>query len=445
MKLKTVDIIALEGEGQRIEFKEGLSRLDREIVAFANTSGGSVFVGIRDDGAITGTDCSNRRQSEILDLGRNCDPPIGLKFIKHTGNVMEVIVEEGNDKPYRCKDGFFLREGPSCIKLSRNEIVSLIIRQGNYHYDEMYNNDFSFLKDFDEKKFVRFLKLCNVSIQADPTSILSSLDCAKTVHGKTLLNNAAILFFAKQPQRFFKESYVTCVRYGGEDRIKIIDRKDHYGDIITLIEEALAFIERNTSVEQRVVAGQVRHQNIYEYPLIAIREAVINAVMHRDYFNDSSHVFIHIFSNRMEIENPGGLLGGLTIEELGERSVRRNRTIADLLYRAGFVEKIGSGIQRMQQALSENNNPPLSISTTNYFVVRFYPRVRTAKDVSLSARQALILQTFQNRAFFTISDVAGIIGASADTALREMRELLKLQVIEKEGIGKSTRYKFKNQ
>jgi ATP-dependent DNA helicase RecG len=443
MKLKTVDIIAAEGEGQRIEFKEGLARLDREIVAFANTSGGSVFIGIRDDGTITGTDCSNRRRSEILDLGRNCDPPINLRIVRHVGNVLEVAVEEGNNKPYRCKDGFFLREGPSCQKLGRDEIVMLILRQGNYHYDEIYNSEFSFPKDFDAGKLDRFMKLCNVSIKADPSSILLSLDCAKIDHDAVMINNAAILFFAKQPQRLLKESYVTCVRYAGADRLNIIDRKDLYGDIITLIEESLSFIERHTSVEQRVVSGQARHQYVYEYPLTASREAVINAVMHRDYFNDSSHIFIHIFSDRMEIENPGGLSGGLTLEELGERSVRRNRTIADLLYRAGFVEKIGSGIQRMQQALSENNNPPLSISSTNYFVVRFYPRVITEKEVMLSTRQAMLLQALRNRDAITVKDAVGILGVSGDTALRELRELQTLQLTVKDGVGRSTRYRLK--
>jgi ATP-dependent DNA helicase RecG len=233
------------------------------------------------------------------------------------------------------------------------------------------------------------------------------------------------------------------VRYAGEDRLNIIDRKEIYGDIISLIEQSLAFIQRHTSVEQRIIAGQARHQQLYEYPLIAFREAVVNAIMHRDYFNDSSHVFIHIFSNRMEIENPGGLSGGLTLEELGERSVRRNRTIADLLYRAGFVEKIGSGIQRMKQALSENNNPPLSISSTNYFVIRFFPRIAIEKEVTLSTRQTILMQAIQNRNTIAVSDAVAILGVSADTVLRELRQLQQLQLIVKEGIGKSTRYRFK--
>lgn len=442
MKCHSIPIVAVEGEGQRIEFKEGFSRLDRELVAFANASGGSVFIGISDNGVVRGADMSNHRQGEIVDIGRNCDPPISLDFIRHPEKVLEVIVNEGPDKPYRCKDGFFLRVGPSCRKLDRNEIASLIVRQGNFHYDELTNSNCLYPDDFDALKLEKFLALCGVSVHADPANVLCSLDCAKQTGKGLRLSNAAVLFFARQPQRFLKESYVTGVRYAGVDRLTVIDRKDLYGDIITIIEESIAFVARHTNAEQRILAGQTRHEHRYEYPPVAVREALINAAMHRDYYNDSSHIFIHIFSDRMEIENPGGLPGGLALEELGERSVRRNRSIADLLYRAGYVEKIGSGIQRMRKALEENNNPPLTISVTNYFVLRFFPKVRTSNEISLTARQAALVGAMQNGNPLSASEVAVIINASPDSALRELRVLLDHGIVTREGTGRSTRYRI---
>ena len=115
---------------------------------------------------------------------------------------------------------------------------------------------------------------------------------------------------------------------------------------------------------------------------------LINAVTHRDYFYDSSHIYIHMYPDRMEIENPGGLPRGITIEKLGSRSVRRNRLIADLLqHRAKYINRVGSGFDRMQQSLAENSNPPLEVSTTNFFNLRFYRRVKPAAEVNLTARQ----------------------------------------------------------
>ena len=133
-------------------------------------------------------------------------------------------------------------------------------------------------------------------------------------------------------------------------------------------------------------------KNIYEYSPVAVREALVNAVTHRDYLYDSSHVYVHMFPDYIEIENPGGLYRGLTVEDLGKRSVRRNRLIADLLQRSGFVERIGSGFSRMKMALAENNNPPLEVSVTNFFNIRFYKRLEKVNPSLLSPRQVKIYQ-----------------------------------------------------
>lgn len=151
-----------------------------------------------------------------------------------------------------------------------------------------------------------------------------------------------------------------------------------------MIEYALSFVKRNIHVENKI-NKTARHELIYEYPLVVIREAIINAVMHRDYYYDLSHIYIHIYSNRIEIENPGGLPGGLENNELGSRSVRRNRTISDILYRAGYVERVGSGFQRIKKSLEVNNNPPYEIQTSNFFNICFYPRIK--ENLELTKRQ----------------------------------------------------------
>ena len=104
-------ILLAEGEGQRLEFKQALSRLDREIVAFANSAGGTVLLGVDDAGEVVGVDTSNRIRSEIQAIARNCDPSVQIEAANPAPGVLEVVVAEGAQKPYRCKDGFYLRAG----------------------------------------------------------------------------------------------------------------------------------------------------------------------------------------------------------------------------------------------------------------------------------------------------------------------------------------------
>ncbi len=441
-KKKNLMLIVSEGEGQRIEFKEKLSRLNREFVAFANAAGGSIFVGIDDKGKIKGNQISNKDISEIYNIARNCDPSINIETLKYNENVFEIIVQEGVDKPYRCKEGFFLRVGPNTQKLKRDEIRDIIIAEGRFHFDEVLNKHFQFPQDFDRKRLNDYINLADIRFNGISEDILCSMNVAEKIKGKLYLNQAGVLFFAKIPQQFIKESYISCIRYQGYERFGIIDRQEIYGDLIVLIEDALKFIKRNIKVKYSF-DEKAQRREIYEYPIIAVREAVTNAVMHRDYYYDASHIYIHVFADRLEIENPGGLLHGLKIEDLGNRSVRRNRTIADLLFRAKYIERIGSGIQRMRRALELNNNPPMEITATNFFVVKLYPRVDKEESLHLTPRQNHLFQFIKGKGRITKREASLWLKVSDDTALREIKALLEKDLIIKSGTGKSTVYILK--
>jgi ATP-dependent DNA helicase RecG len=432
-------LILAEGEGQKIELKERVGRLDREIVGFANASGGSIFLGVNDQGELIGIGVTNELRSRIQDIARNCDPPVPVSLLRHGNNVLEIRVKEGRNKPYQCGDGFFLRNGPNTQKLKRDEIVDIVTSAGTYHFDETVNERFRFPRDFDKGKLKRFLSLAGIEHRAKAQDILASLDVAELSGSELRIFQAGVLFFAKEPQRFIKESHITCVRYQGEDRFQVVDRVEVLGDPFTMIEESLKFVKRSVGVRY-AVTGEAQHIELYEYPLVAVREAIINAVMHRDYYYDGSHIYVHVFSDRLEIENPGGLPPGLTIEDIGKRSVRRNRTIADLLFRAKFVEQIGSGIQRMKRALKDNGNPPMQISATNFFVVKFHPRVETAGGRQLTSRQNKLYIFIKSKGSVTKSESATLLGVSGDTALREIKALVREGLVKQSGAGKSTRY-----
>lgn len=177
---KDLELVLAEGEGYLVEFKESVSRLDREIVAFANAAGGCIYLGVRDDGSIKGISVSNKLKSQLQDIAYNCDPAIKIE-LKHfsTFNVLAVIVHEGQDKPYRCKDGFFFRNGPSTQRMKRNEILALVMRSPKVHYDEAINPCFNYPKDFSKQRFTEYLTLCGIQVKASDSDILLSLNCAQ--------------------------------------------------------------------------------------------------------------------------------------------------------------------------------------------------------------------------------------------------------------------------
>jgi ATP-dependent DNA helicase RecG len=150
------------GEGQFIEFKENFDKsLAKEIVAFANASGGVIYLGIADTGIPKGFQITNRLKSQIQDIAYNCDPSIIINLVE-AANILAIEVHEGKNKPYSCSSGFFMRMGANSQKMTRNEILSLAIKSGKVRFDEQVCAIFDW-KDFDDEKFTYYLKLASIS------------------------------------------------------------------------------------------------------------------------------------------------------------------------------------------------------------------------------------------------------------------------------------------
>lgn len=432
-----------EGEGFKVEFKEKIARLDREIVAFANAAGGEILLGVSDDGEIKGIEITNKLLSQIQDIARNCDPSIQIELHKHIAlGVLVIAVHEADNKPHKCSDGFFLRIGPNSQKLKRDEIVQFINQVGKTHFDEIYNQKFKYPHDFSNKALETYLKNCGLHLKAQAEDILLSLNLAKETESHLSITHAGVLFFADNPQMYYPEAFITAVKYKTNDRFSIIDKKDFKGSPISQIEESMAFVLRHMSMGIHIGGQSAMRKELHDYPLAAIREAIINAVTHRDYLYDGSHIYIHMYPDYIDIENPGGLYSGLTIADLGHRSVRRNRLIADLLHRAGYIERVGSGFERMREELLKNNNPPLEVSVTNFFNIRFFKRISNMNLEQLTPRQLAIYYSFVDQKKLTKKNIVLEHQISEDTAIRELKVLINLGFVQKKGEGKATFYQF---
>ena len=288
------------GEGQFIEFKESIDKsLSKEIVAFANASGGVIYLGITDSGGIKGVKITNRIKSEIQDIARNCDPSIFVSLDSNQ-NVLCISVDEGISKPYSCSDGFFLRIGANSQKMKRDEVLTLAVKTGKIRFDEQICNQFDW-NDFDDDKFKYYLKLTGISNNLSRDEILQNLRIL-TPDGFT---DAGVLFFAKDPEKYIISSKIRLVHFNNDDRIDILDKKVIDKGLIGNIEFAIEYLKDRIPVKYEI--KKLARDEFPEYPISAYREAIVNALIHFDYFLGDM-IAIEKFRSKLVLSNKGELL-----------------------------------------------------------------------------------------------------------------------------------------
>jgi len=299
VKEADLTILLSEGEGTTLEYKENLSAsFAREVVALANTRGGRILLGVRDDGAVIGLRDSNNLRARIQDTARNCDPPVQIR-LETVSRVVVVHVLEGEHKPIQCSDGFFWRQGATTQKLSRDELREFFRKESAVRFDNAVHPRFRYPQDFDTSKFTAWLAKSRVAHDAHIEDVLVNIEAAERRGRRLRFRNAGVLFFAREVRRFFTQAYVTCLLFRGSDRVHVLDRKDFDDGIAGDIEAAVNFVERNTRTSYRI--ERLQREEIAEYPMAAIREAITNAVMHRDWFNEGANVFVEIYDGRIEV------------------------------------------------------------------------------------------------------------------------------------------------
>jgi ATP-dependent DNA helicase RecG len=340
-----VKLLIREGEGLTVEFKERYTpRIDEDIAAFANAKGGMLLLGVRDGGAILGERLTNDMKAKINSLARNCKPTISVEMAQ-VGQVAAVVVPEGAEKPYSCGSGYYRRLDGNTQKMSHDELRIMFAEHEPLPFEEKTVRGFTF-DDISKAKIRAFTKEADISI--GKTAVPDFL-CSLKVADETRVKNAGILFFAKDIYKYIHHVETTLVAFKGTDRIHIYDRRDVRDDLLTQHREAVAFLEKHLNIRTEIKGFD--REDIYEIPLEVLREAMVNALMHRDYSIRGTQVMVEVHDDRVEIVNPGGLPKGLSARKLGKMSIRRNEIIADIFSRMHMVERTGMGIRKMRTAM----------------------------------------------------------------------------------------------
>ena len=373
---KSLKFILEKGEDYKTEFKEQADKsLDREIVAFANSSGGHIYIGITDEGKVKGINITNKLKSQIQDIAKNCDPKVVISFqeIKKE-KILIIEVKDSKDKPHKCSSGFYIRSGASSQKLTRDEIRSFMEEEGILRFDSLSCKKFRYKEHFDKEKLFYFLDKSKVKYnRRDYLQILENLEVAEKQGSQIIFNNAGALFFSKNLKKIFFQTEIICGLFKGKDKGSLVLNNENFNiDIIGNIEGAMEFLWKSLRARHELIPRTARRIDVLEIPEKALREALINAVIHTNYLEEGVSVTIEVYDDRVEISNFGGLPKGLKREQFGKKSVRRNPLVADLMARAGYIEKMGTGIKKMRDLVKAEGLLPIKFEFDNFTTVIFY-------------------------------------------------------------------------
>ncbi len=447
-KKELLELVKL-GEGLNIEFKKNFSSsVGKEICAFANTIGGKILLGVDDKGNVPGITDFNRVKSQVQDIARNMDPPISLGF-DIVDKVLIAIVPKGSKKPYSVNGKFYTREAANSQQLKRDEIREFFYKEHLVYFDEKLCHEFDLKKDFSESAYEKFIEVAVIYTKLGKMDVLENLRLTR----EYVLSNAAVLLFCKDVTVHFISATITCVLFMGKSKYRILDKKVFKRDLYSNYQDTMGYLLSHLNTEYIIKSGP-REEKL-ELPEDALREAILNAIAHRDY-RSTANIQVYIFSDRVEIVNPGGLVGGLKMEDLGRRSMPRNPLLFYIMERMELVEQIGTGILRMRDGMKEYDlEEPLIEADENWFSITFKrkaqqqePRIKDRKSsvkmpVNLTQLQRQILNRLLEQPRITYDELAEKLEKSRKTIRVNIKELKAMNLLDRIGSDKTGHWEVK--
>lgn len=373
-------------ESKTLEFKSDLSSflpILKTIVAFANTAGGILIIGRSPEGVLIGFEDVFKAEEQLANVISDSIGPAILPDIEIATicgkDILIVKVSYWKGPFYLKKQGIpggvYIRLGSTSRPAGPEILAELQRAVSHQSFDAQPITELS-IESLDlEKASLLFNKVGKV-LDKDK---LRSLGVLAAVADRLVPSIGGLILFGKAEERhrFLPDARVSCARFVGNDKVEFLDRYEIEGTILDVVDSASKFIARNTRLASEIKT--IRRRDIPEYSPIAIREVLINALAHTDYSIAGSRIQIAIFNNRIEIQNPGTLPLGFTLEDFKDGVSRvRNRVIARVFSALELMEEWGSGYKRVTEACLEGGYPePEWKELGTSFRVTFYPHAKT--------------------------------------------------------------------
>jgi ATP-dependent DNA helicase RecG len=445
------------GESETTEFKTSLAEW-RDVVetisAFSNKNGGTIFIGVGDTCEIVGTD-TGKNTIEVLanQIKQNVDPVVYPSIrVENMGKKQVIVVDvaEHEQKPVFAFGRAVIRVGKSNQKLGYEGIRNLAINTSKVYWDGRACVDAD-LEDIDEEKVKWFLntrftrRKVAIPSQMRFEEMVMNIGCAKRINKEVQPTNAGVIFFCKYSQRFIPLR-ILCARFKGVDLSRTtLDSLDCSGTLVEMLEQTEEFIRRNMRLFGFRTAFSFRRIDKLEYPIEALREAVLNALVHRD-CEAPSDIRVFIFDDRIEITNPGSFPCGTTPEN--PLHIPRNPMLCQLMRDVGYIEKYGTGIYFMKDVCEEWGIPEPEFIVSDIETKVIFRSGGKAVVISeienlgveLNDRQRNALKYAFMKGFINNQIYREINGVSDETSRQELSQLVEKGLLKIKGKGRSTKY-----
>jgi ATP-dependent DNA helicase RecG len=387
-----------QGEGQRLEFLAGtgsslLDRVGMITTSFLNSEGGMILIGVDDSGQVVGIEDRDKAFRELQSqLSSAISPPAYFSITQQQASgatLLVVDVPSGSEVPYVYRGRIPIRQGPRTLAADGSAISRLIERRNTSTRWERQTTWGANIKDLDPREILQTIKMSIERFGTNaPKGPRDFLECLGLIHQDVPCNGAVVLF-GREPSKFIPQSRVRVVRYAKSTGDALADSRVLEGPSFQLLDDINAFLRQHLPIASQFPLSELQRQDIPTYPWRALREAVLNALVHRDYSASDGGVSISLRPNRLEIWNSGEPLPPLTIQDLERAGVSRphNPDIAHVFYLRGLVERVGIGVRTIKQECAKAGLPEPEwaqvaggIRLTLYARARRSPKATPSKD-----------------------------------------------------------------
>ena len=441
-------------ESETIELKERVvDDIKKEIIAFANCNGGRLYIGVRDDGKITGLEDPDEASLQISNMVRDAIKPDVTMFLHYETmveggkEIVIVDVQRGTDRPYYLArkgmrpEGVYVRQGYSSVPATDAAIRRMIKETDGDRFEAMrsLNQDLTFEAARNE------FEIRNIDFGSQQMRTLKLLD------PDGLYSNLGLLLSDQCTQT------VKAAVFQGTDSTVFKDRREFTGSLLRQMNEVYEFIDFRNQTHATI--EKLLRIDVRDYPEIAVREALLNMLIHRDY-SFSASALISIYTDRMEFVSVGGLMPGIELEDiLAGISVCRNQDLANVFYRLRLIEAYGTGMGKIMKAYEGLGKKPRAEITKNTFKLilpninykdieknTFVLKSGISIDGALNVRERLtdteekILDYARSCSAITKADVMELLGTSASTATRVLRKMVNANLLKRNGKARNTNY-----
>ncbi len=437
-------------ESETVELKSiVVDDIKKEIIAFANSNGGKMYIGVRDDGEVLGLDEPDGTALQISNMVQDTIKPdvtmfLHYKTIEEAGKqIIEISVQRGTDRPYYIAkkgmrpEGVYVRQGYSSVPASDAAIRRMIKETDGDHFETMRCLDQELTFNATEKEF----QFHNVEFGPQQMRTL------KLMNPDGLYSNLALLLSDQNPYT------IKIAVFQGNNQMVFKDRREFRGSLLKQMNEVYDYIDFRNQIHATI--EKLSRVDVRDYPIIAIREALLNLLVHRDYSFSASSL-ISIYDDRIELVSIGGLLTGIELEDImAGISICRNQNLANLFYRLHLIEAYGTGLTKIMEAYDSSLKKPILSTTKNSFKITL-PNINAKDETNFASKisdnitvsfiselgrdEEQVLDYIKKHGSITRPKAEQLLGTSPSTASRLIRKMVQSGLLLQHGKARNVYY-----